>query len=106
MPTGISLTFAAGTEQNAGDGSYGYVKLGYEHEFFEFGSTAFSVDYYEGSDLAAEHSNGNTVGIAAVQNIDPANLQLWLLWRYQEYDDSAANYKSGQATFGGARFRF
>lgn len=106
-PSGLSLTFAAGEQQ--GDdptGQYGYVKLGYEHRFFDAGSTAFSVDYYLGSDIAAANSNNNSVGVAAVQNIDAANLKLWLLWRSYGYDEASTAFDNGQAIFGGAFVKF
>ena len=95
------MTLAAGREFMDGtEGSYGYVKLGYQREFFDIGSTAFSVDYYFGSDIAAVDSNSDSIGLAAVQNIDDYNLQLWALWRGHSYDDDAGEYDDGQAVFG------
>ena len=106
-PTGLSLTLAGGREYNDSvEGRYGYVKLGYQHEFFDIGSTAFSVDYYFGNDIAAAGSDSASVGLAAVQNIDKYNLQLWALWRDYDYDDDNADYDNGQAVFGGALFKF
>ena len=106
-PTGLSLTVAAAREINNGiEGSYGYVKLGYQREFFEIGKTAFSIDYYFGHDIAAAGSDSNSVGLAAVQNIDDYNLQLWALYRNYQYEDSAGEYADGQAVFGGAIFKF
>ncbi|RUM95773.1 porin [Pseudaminobacter arsenicus] len=106
-PTGISLTLAAGQEDtDAPSGYYGYAKLGYERDFFDIGSTAFSIDYYLGKDIAAADSESRSFGLAAVQNIDKANLKLWLLWRDHDYDDSNGEYEDGQAVFGGALFRF
>ena len=87
-PTGLSLTLAGGREYNDSvEGRYGYVKLGYQHQFFDMGSTAFSVDYYFGNDIAAADSDSASVGLAAVQNIDDYNLQLWALWRNYDYED-------------------
>lgn len=107
-PSGISVTLAAGEQQ--GDdptGYYGYAKLGYEHTFFDnVGSTAFSLDYYRGSDIAEADSDSNSIGVAAVQNIDAANLQLWLLWRTYGYEASNTSYKNGEAIFGGALLKF
>jgi hypothetical protein len=106
-PTGISLTLAAAREFTDGiEGSYGYVKLGYEREFFEIGSTAFSIDYYFGTDIAASDSDSTSIGLAAVQNIDEYNLSLWALWRNYAYDDNDDDYDDGQAVFGGALFKF
>lgn len=106
-PTGISLTLAAAREFTDGiEGSYGYVKLGYQREFFDFGSTAFSIDYYFGTDIAASDSDSSSIGLAAVQNIDDYNLSLWALWRNYAYDDNDDDYDDGQAIFGGALFKF
>ena len=106
-PTGLSLTLAGGREYNDSvEGRYGYVKLGYQHQFFDMGSTAFSVDYYFGNDVAAAGSDSASVGLAAVQNIDDYNLQLWALWRNHHYEDDAGDYDDGQAVFGGALFKF
>lgn len=107
-PSGISLTLAAAREFNddGTEGHYGYVKLGYQREFFEIGPTAFSVDYYFGNDIAAVGSDSTSIGLAAVQNIDDYNLQLWALWRSYSYDDDDGPYDDGQAVFGGALFKF
>lgn len=106
-PSGISLTLAGGREFTDGtEGHYVYAKLGYQHDFFEFGSTAFSVDYDYGEDIAAADSSSSSVGLAAVQNIDDYNLQLWMLWRNYDYDDNAGDYEDGQALFAGALFKF
>ncbi|MCO5064988.1 MAG: porin [Rhizobiaceae bacterium] len=106
-PTGISLTLAAAREFTDGvEGSYGYAKLGYQHDFFDIGATAFSVDYYFGKDIAADGSDSDSIGLAAVQNIDDYNLQLWALWRNYSYDDDGGEYDDGQAFFGGALFKF
>ena len=105
--TGISLTLAGGQQTDDGPtGRYGYAKLGYEHKFFDWGSTAFSVDYFFGEDINIENSSNNSVGLAAVQNIDASNLKLWLLWRNHDYDDDNGSYEDGQAIFGGALVKF
>ncbi len=106
-PSGISLTLAAAREFADGiEGRYGYVKLGYQREFFEMGATAFSIDYYFGHDIAAADSDSNSIGLAVVQNITDYNLQLWGLWRNHDYADDAGEYDDGQAVFGGALFKF
>ena len=106
-PSGISLTLAAGHEDTRTlDAAYGYGKIGYQHQFFEMGVTAFSVDYYYGHSMATEGSRSNSIGLAAVQNIDKLNMQLWLLWRNHDYDDDNGPYDDGQAIFGGAIVKF
>lgn len=104
--SGVSLTIAAGAQHAAGSGEYGYAKLGYERAFFDAGATAMSIDHYLGNDLNAPGSDSSSLGLAVVQDIDAANLELWLTWRDYDYDDGDGGYRSGSAVFGGARFRF
>jgi hypothetical protein len=104
--SGVSVTFAAGEQSGEGSGQFGYAKLGYERGYFDFGATAVSVDYYSGSDLVADRSDAESWGVAIVQDIDAANIDLWLTWREYDYDDDADDYQTGQAIFGGMRFRF
>lgn len=105
--SGISLTVAAAQEFTDGlEGYYGYTKVGYQHDFFEIGPTAFSIDFYYGKDIAVADSSNNSIGLAAVQSITDMNLQLWALWRNHHYDDENGEYDDGQAVFGGAIFKF
>ena len=70
-PSGISLTVAAAYSDEAiDDGRYGYVKLGYQTDFFEVGKTAMSVDAYYGEDIAANGSDSTSFGAQLVQNLD------------------------------------
>ncbi len=104
--SGVSVTLASGKQQDEGSGRYGYVKLGYERDFFAIGSTAFSVDYYGGTDISTEGSESTSYALAAVQDIDSANVELWLVWRNYGYNDDAGDYLDGTAIFGGARWLF
>lgn len=105
--SGVSVTVASGAQYGEGSGEFGYAKLGYERAFFEAGATAMSIDYYVGEDLASPGSDSSSLGLAIVQDIDAANLELWLTWRDYDYDDDGdGGYQNGTAVFGGARFRF
>lgn len=109
-PTGINLTFAAGTQNGDGDPAFWYGKLGLLRDYIAWGATALSVDYYSGDDFGLSDdvtsSSSDTWGVALVQNIVRANTQLWLTYRSYDYSDDFASYDDGQAIFGGARFRF
>jgi hypothetical protein len=109
-PTGLNLTFSAGTLDDDGTGSYWYGKLGLLRDYTGWGSTAMSVDYYSGSDFGLNEDVGSSTsdswGLALVQNVDRANLELWLTYRSYDYADDVASYDDGQAVFGGARFWF
>ena len=76
-PSGISLTLVAAREFTDGtEGRYEYVKLGYDREFFQIGSTASSVDYYFGHAIAATDSDRTSFGLAGPEHrpIQPAAL--------------------------------
>lgn len=102
-PTGLNLTVAAGEEdQDGGDSlSYGYIKAGLQRDFFAFGATAFSVDYYGGDmDL------GESWGLAAVQNFDAQNLEVYGTVRNYSYDGADDDLDDGLAVFSGVRWKF
>jgi Gram-negative porin len=115
-PTGVNGAFAFGTnsteDENSGDGSFWYGKLGLLRDFVAWGPTAMSVDYYSGDDFFIDQqagitgSSSDSWGLALVQTIERANTELWLTWRSYEYDDTLASYEDGTAIFGGARFSF
>ena len=105
-PSGLNLTVAGGSRFDQGSGRYGYVKLGYILDCFAIGSTALSVDYYGGTGFNTGGSRSTSVGLAAVQRIEKANVDLWLLWRVYDYDGPAAGYEPGNALLGGVRYSF
>lgn len=107
-PTGLSLSAAGGGLQRGtgADATYGYVKLGLTRELFGFGRTAASVDYYNGSDIAAEGSDSQSVGVALVQFVDAFNTELWLTWRLYDYDERDRSFEDMHVVFGGFRFSF
>ena len=105
-PTGLSLTLAGGQRSADITGSYGYVKLGWETDFFDWGNSAFSVDYYDGSKINNSSSSSKAYSIAGVQDIDYWDTELWLAFRNHEYDDDLGDYQDGLAVFGGARIKF
>ena len=69
--TGLSLTYAAGwQDQDDGTGQLQYIKLGWQHGFFEFGKTAFSVDFGYNKDTPVDGDTGKTIGVVALQNLE------------------------------------
>lgn len=105
QPTGLSLAFAAGERDIAG--SYGYAKLGYTADWTALGSTSFSVDYYDGSDMASTGDSATSWGVAAVQKIDSYNVETYLAYRDYAYDDtSATSYNDSSVIMAGARWKF
>lgn len=54
-PTGLNLSLSTGADPDGG--SYGYAKAGWKGELIAPGPTAFSIDYYDGDDLAKDFSS-------------------------------------------------
>jgi hypothetical protein len=107
VPTGLSFTAAAGTQDTSGvSGSYGYAKLGWQGDLLAWGKTAVSVDYYGGSDIVTEGSDSESWAISIVQNISRWNTQLWATWRDYDYSETDTEFDSASAFFVGARFKF
>jgi predicted porin len=106
-PTGLSLTLAAAfADEEVIDGSYGYVKLGYQADFFEVGKTAFSVDAYYGQDIAAAGSDSTSFGAQLVQNLDYLQTELYLGARSFSYDEDTPEFDDSFAVLAGARVKF
>ncbi|MCB1486064.1 MAG: porin [Bauldia sp.] len=108
VPTGLSLTGAAGYDERDGDdhGAYVYGKLGYQKAFFDVGKTAFSADIYSGDDIRVAGSDSFSWGLQAVQNFDYYQTQVYLGYREYEYDDRDGSYKPVRAVLTGARVKF
>lgn len=108
-PTGVSVAVASGRDDLDGsdqEPSFYYVKLGYERDFFQFGSTALAIDYYDGSDISSLGSDSDTFGLLAVQNFDRYNLEVYAGYRIYSASDATADFQDIDALLVGARFKF
>jgi hypothetical protein len=121
-PFGINVTFAGGTqdpdESDADDPNFFYGKLGYRADFFEFGDTRFSIDYFLGhnnADFASPDGDlpkATSFGGGVVQKISPLSTELYLGVRSYEVEDlyDGANKIEDPDTLvtvlSGARVRF
>lgn len=111
-PTGLNATvgFGLGSPEDGPNGQWYYAKLGLLRDYVSWGSTALSVDYYNGEDFlltgGATTSTSESYGLAVVQSVDFANTEIWFTMRNYDYSDDVASYEDGQAIFGGARFKF
>ena len=106
-PTGISLTLAAAySDEETADGRYGYVKLGYQRDFFDFGRTALSVDAYYGEDILANESDSTSFGAQVVQNFDYLQTEVYLGVRSYSYEETDESFEDAVAVLTGARVRF
>ncbi|WP_415400871.1 porin [Tateyamaria sp. SN3-11] len=104
-PTGLSLSVAAGRQQE-GDANYGYIKAGLQRDWFKFGRTHLSVDYYSGDSFGVAGSSSSSAGVSVVQKVDRANLEIFASYRTFEYDAVGSDFEDLDVTFVGARWRF
>lgn len=108
-PTGISLTFASGQDDldtDPRDPSFYYFKLGYQRDFFDFGSTALSVDYYNGDEISSLGSDSDSYGVQAVQKIDRYNLEIYAGYRNYSASSATESFQDIDAVLIGARYKF
>jgi len=112
--SGFNLTFAGGIRDPHYHDPLGqrlspnlfYAKLGYQHGFVPWGLTAFSIDYAENDELIFHNDKARAYGLAAVQNIDPFGMEVFLAGRYETLDRTFASYHPILAILGGSRVRF
>lgn len=104
-PTGVSMALAS-SRLDEGDESYYYVKLGYQQDWFALGTTALSIDLFEGSDYAIDGSDSTSWGLAAVQFIDAYNMELYASYRTYEFDATGTDFEDIDVLLVGARWKF
>lgn len=121
FPNGISVMIA-GAYRNWKDISAPaahswFGKLGYQHEFFAVGKTAFAVDYGQYRNFFIDttqglssqwiHRKGQTVGVGAVQFFDKVNTEVYFMWRgYKLSASHSDNYDPINVFLLGARVSF
>jgi hypothetical protein len=107
VPTGLSVTAAAGRQDQAGAvGSYGYIKVGWQGDLVAWGKTAVALDWYSGSGSEAAGSDSTSYALSIVQNIPRWNTELWLTWRAYDYSEPETEFDRASAVFVGGRFKF
>ena len=108
VPSGISLTVAAGWTRSDGapDENYLYGKLGYQAQWFEIGTTAFSVDGYRGQDVNVAGDRSTSHGFQFTQAVDDWDTTFYLGVRRYRYDAPRDAYRDGLAVITGAAVRF
>ena len=83
-----------------------YSKLGYRAKWFDFGNSAFSVDFAQNDQLQFNGDSARAIGLEFVQFIDPLATELFLMGRYLTLDRRFATYEGLTVVAGGARVRF
>ena len=118
--SGFNITIAGGRGEIDGqdeDATSGFIKLGYRRDFFSFGETRFSIDYFRGennADLASatgQLPTAESYGLSVVQEIESINTEVFATYRNYAVDDVFVNgieedIDDLNVFFVGARFRF
>lgn len=108
--SGFNLSLAGGLRQakqsGRDDPSFWYTKLGYILNAFSVGSSAFSVDYFMGEDIAANDDEASSMALAYVQNFDDWGTELYLAYRFHQLDRDGTDFNDISAVMSGARVKF
>ncbi|MEO4040301.1 hypothetical protein AAFN47_01685 [Hoeflea sp. CAU 1731] len=107
LQTGVSLTFAAGrTEKSEEPERYVYSKLGYQANWFEIGTTAFSVDAYRGNSIDTDGDASTSYGFQFAQDVEDWQTTFYLGLRTYRYEALQQSYRNGLAIITGAFVSF
>ena len=80
--------------------------MGYERDFFDFGSTALSVDFHDGEDIASMGSNSDSRCVRVVQNIDHYTLGIFGGSRSYSAASTTESFQDVDTLLAGARYKF
>lgn len=114
-PSGLNLTLGyAETDEGASDHDrdWWFIKAGISRRWNSHGKTSISVQYANNSDFLSTATTDrgddlDSFGVAFVQNIDSAALELYVAWSHYELDDNTAtNYDDLDFVLAGARMKF
>ncbi len=111
-PSGLNLTVAY-AEQDQGrsrdfDDEFHYIKLGISRRWNSHGKTNIAIAYGGNQDRITNGDSSTYYGVAIVQNIDSAALELYAAWSHHEYDDKIVGRAYDDLDFftTGARMKF
>jgi len=113
--SGLSLTMSGGVRDPRYRDPLGkplspnlfYTKLGYQHDFFPFGSTAVSVDFAKQDEVIFNGDTATSYAVALVQNIDSTSTEVFASTAYQTLKRTlGASFHPILAAWTGARIRF
>lgn len=103
---GFNFSVALGNQQSGGDGSYYYGNVGYAADWLTQGSTAISLDYYNGSDFETAGSSSNSWGIGVTQDFNAQNLEAYLGYIQYSYSEPGVDFADINTVMLGARWKF
>lgn len=113
--SGVSLTMAGGVRNPEYRDPLGhqlspnlfYTKVGYQHDFFSFGRTAFAVDFTQQDEVIFAGDVARAYSFGMVQNIDAAALELFFAVSKETLNRTiGGEFLPIYAAWTGARVRF
>jgi hypothetical protein len=113
--SGVSLTMSGGVRDPDYRDPLGhrlspnlfYTKLGYQHDFFSFGRTAFGIDFTQQDEVILAGDVARAYSIGIVQNIDAAALELFFAVSRETLNRTiGGEFLPIYAAWSGARVRF
>jgi len=120
FPSGISFMVAAAYRdwkyRSAPDAYNWFLKLGYQHQYFEAGKTAFAIDYGHYNNFLIDTSTaasirykhlGRSVGAGVVQFLERIATELYMVARlFHLHVNGGDEYKDIKIFMTGARIKF
>ena len=105
--TGLNLQIALGQNDTGPKASYIYLKGGWNTRLTDIGVTKFVAEYFSGNDYVTNGSNSDMWGLAVIQEVEKANIEVYAGYRAFCFDDnSATSYQDADAVQIGMRYRF
>ena len=104
--SGFNITLAAGSRQNGGQYTYG--KLGYKANWFQVGSTAIGIDYYDGKDFNSTLVNDryNAYGFGVTQTFTNVGMEGYFGYRRHNLKATGQDYQDIDGFLLGGRWKF
>jgi predicted porin len=81
--TGLNFTLSGGMQEvdHQSDPSNVWVKVGWRTDLISYGKTSFGIDYAWSDNLTTENDDGNSFGIAAVQQFNDYGAEVYAQFR-------------------------
>ena len=107
--TGLNFTLSGGMQEvdHQSDPSNVYAKVGWRTDLISYGKTSFGIDYAWSDNITTENDDGNSFGIAAVQQFNDYGAELYAQFRNFSLDrDVEPNVEDLNVFTVGTRVKF
>ncbi len=106
--TGLNFTFSAGVqeEDNQGDPSNVWGKVGWRTDLLSYGKTSFGIDYGESTNLVSDRDDGYSYGATVVQVFNDYGAEFYAQYRVFSLDHAATDVEDVNVATVGTRVKF